>query len=347
MKCCIPNFLSTSYTRQLLSRKITLKNLKMDATQTNFVVVKHNDIIEAKYQLSIFEERILLICISQIDSMSKLPINHKFEVSVSDVADLLETKEKGSIYTNLNTAVNRLFQRVLVIDTPTEDIKQSQIRWLSRIDYLNKKGVIRLTFSPEIIPYLSELNRDFTKYQLENVFNFKSVYSTRIYELLVRWGGREKEVCVDWIKERLQIENKYSRMDNFKKNVIDMAMKEINRDTNVKVDYKPVKKGRNIVAFKFTYTITQPQKKASLQQQQHSLFLNPPDVIDAKKSTPKTETTKKQFSSSSSTEYGPKGEFLWGLKRADVERNAKVGEGYEQAAKRIVEERKIAKSNAV
>lgn len=309
----------------------------MDANQINFVVVKHNDIVEAKYQLSIFEERILLICISQIDSMSKLPINHKFEVSVSDVADLLDTKEKGSIYTNLNTAVNRLFQRVLVIDTPSDDIKQSQIRWLSRIDYLNKKGVIRLTFSPEIIPYLSELNRDFTKYQLENVFNFKSVYSTRIYELLVRWGGHEKEVGVDWLKDRLQIENKYTRMDNFKKNVIDMAMKEINRDTNVKVVYEPVKKGRNIIAFKFTYSITKPQKKATLQQQQHSIFLTPPDV----------SKSKKQTSSSHTAEYGPKGEFLWGLKRADVERNAKVGEGYEQAAKRIVEERKIAKSNAV
>jgi plasmid replication initiation protein len=43
------------------------------------------------------------------------------------------------------------------------------------------------------------------------------VYSTRIYELLVRWGGHEKEVEVDWLKDRLQIENKYTRMDNLKK----------------------------------------------------------------------------------------------------------------------------------
>jgi plasmid replication initiation protein len=310
----------------------------MDTNQTNFVVVKHNDIIEAKYQLSIFEERILLICIAQIDSMSKLPINHKFEVSVSDVADLLDTKDKGSIYTNLNAAVGRLFQRVLVIDSPSEDIKQSQIRWLSRIDYLNKKGVIRLTFSPEIIPYLSELNRDFTKYKLGDVFNFKSVYSTRIYEILTMRQGREKEkeINLDWLKERLQVEDKYSRMDNFKKNVIDIAVKEINRDSDMKVAYEPVKKGRNIVAFKFTYTITKPQKKATLQQQ-HSIFLTPPDAPKSKKQTPSSHTA----------EYGPKGEFLWGLRRADVERNAKVGEGYEQAAKRIVEERKKANSNAV
>jgi plasmid replication initiation protein len=311
----------------------------MDTNQTNFVVVKHNDIIEAKYQLSIFEERILLICIAQIDSMSKLPINHKFEVSVSDVADLLDTKDKGSIYTNLNAAVGRLFQRVLVIDSPSEDIKQSQIRWLSRIDYLNKKGVIRLTFSPEIIPYLSELNRDFTKYKLGDVFNFKSVYSTRIYEILTMRQGREKEkeINLDWLKERLQVEDKYSRMDNFKKNVIDIAVKEINRDSDMKVAYEPVKKGRSIVAFKFIYTITKPQKKTTVQQQQHSIFLTPPDA-------PKS---KKQASPSHVAEYGPKGEFLWGLRRADVERGARVGEGYEQAAKRIVEERKKAKSNAV
>jgi plasmid replication initiation protein len=317
----------------------------MFMSDSQFVVVKHNCIVEAGYTLTTYEQRILLTCIAQIDSTKPITANDEFEVSVLDIADLVKV-ETHAVYDYLNEAVKRLAERWLIIETPTDIDKQLRTRWISAITYRKKRGVIKLTFAKHILPYLSDLSREFTQYKLSNVSNFKSSYSFRLYEFLKRWVNiGEKQFSVEWIREKLEIQNKYPRMDNFKKDVIDVAVKEINEHSDMTVAYEPVKKGRNIIAFKFTYTITKPQKKTTVQQQQHSLFLNPLDVI--KKSTSKTETTKKQFTSSSSTEYGPKGEFLWGLKRADVERNAKVGEGYEQAAKRIVEERKKANSNAV
>jgi plasmid replication initiation protein len=316
-----------------------------NSNSSNLIVVKHNCIIEADYRLTVYENRILLTCIAKIDSTKPVKENMIFSISVQDIAELANISPT-SAYGKLKESADSLFNRIVTINDPSRYEKPFKTRWAYGVMYFENEGRIELKFAKDILYYLSNLTKNFTQYPLTDVIDFQSTYSMRMYEILKCKGHTgEKIIAVDWIKKRFEIIDKYPRMQNFKTNVIDIAVNEINKKTDMTVDYEPVKKGRNIVAFKFTYTVTQPQKKASLQQQQHSLFLNPPDVI--KKSTSKTETTKKQFTSSSSTEYGPKGEFLWGLKRADVERNAKVGEGYEQAAKRIVEERKKANSNAV
>ncbi|MEN9757913.1 MAG: hypothetical protein RL755_2100 [Pseudomonadota bacterium] len=241
-------------------------------SNSKLIVVKHNSIIEAGYELSVFEHRVLLVCIAQIDSMKALSVNDEFEVSATDIADLVNTKSHA-IYDYLDESVKRLAERWLVIETPNEKIKQSKIRWISQIDYLNQAGTIRLTFSKGILPYLSELRRDFTKYRLSNVMNFKSMYSSRIYEILARWGGGEKVLEVSWLKEKLQLTDKYARISSFKHDVIDIAIKEINSYSNMRVRYEQIKQGRNVIAFKFIYVIS-PSKKQSQQQQKYSSFLN-------------------------------------------------------------------------
>ncbi len=241
-------------------------------SNSKLIVVKHNSIIEAGFELSVFEHRVLLVCIAQIDSMKPLSVNDEFEVSASDIADLVNTKSHA-IYDYLDDSVKRLAERWLIIETPNEKIKQSKIRWISQIDYLYQAGTIRLTFSKGILPYLSELRRDFTKYRLSNVMNFKSMYSARIYEILARWGGGEKTLEITWLKEKLLLTNKYARLSSFKHDVIDVAIKEINSYSNMTVKYDQIKHGRNVIAFKFIYVISH-EKKQSKNQQKYSSFLN-------------------------------------------------------------------------
>ena len=182
---------------------------------SNLIVVKHNDVVEAGYQLSIYESRVLLTCIAQVNSMKPLMIDDKFEVSVNDVADLAKVNHKNA-YKALNSAIERLAQRWVVIDTPSKEVKTLKTRWISGIRYMNQEGVIQLTFAGDMLPYLSQLSREFTKYRLENVLKFKSTYSIRIYELLCKWGGNEKVLTVDWIKEYFQLIDKYDRIGHFK-----------------------------------------------------------------------------------------------------------------------------------
>jgi plasmid replication initiation protein len=248
-------------------------------------VVKHNAIINAEYELTLFEQRVLLSCISKINSMNKLSSNDLFEVSVEDIADLISTTDKGSIYTHLNSTVKRLAERWLVIDYPLDDneVKQKRTRWISGIDYMKREGVIRLTFAPGIIPYLSELSKNFTQYKLDSVVLFKSIYSFRLYEMLVMWGVKgEKTVQIEWLREKMQLLDKYKNASDFKKWVIDVAVDEINRLSNsVVVSYESIKRGKSIAAFKFTYTIKKSPARPNIQQDEifHSTSTLSTDLI--------------------------------------------------------------------
>ena len=74
----------------------------------------------------------------------------------------------------------------------------------------------------------------------------KSVYSARLYELLIQWKsiGRTPEFKLDIFREQLGIGiNEYQRMDHFKTRVLDMAVEEINAKTDIQATYKQHKKG--------------------------------------------------------------------------------------------------------
>lgn len=225
----------------------------------NLIVVKHNRVIDAEYAMSIFEQRILLTCISKIDSTKELENNHIFVVTVDDIIDLVDVP-RASAYPNLKRACDALFENVVHIETPEDpDAKVLKTRWVYGIGYVEHKGMIKLRFTPEIMPFLTQLSRDFTQYKLVHVLKFKSAYSYRLYELLCRWGQTEHTFTVAWLREKFQLTNKYERMVDFKNNVIDVAVREISATSDIKVTYEQVKKGRNIVAFRFIYTRT-PEK---------------------------------------------------------------------------------------
>lgn len=220
-------------------------------------VVKSNKVVEASYMLTLAEQRVLLACIAQIDSKQELTEGYRFEVTAAGVADLVGLDNLSTVYRDLKKAADKLYERSVVIDDPDPDnpkIEQRKTRWISSIDYIPGEGKLALSFSVGIIPYLSQLSREFTKYKLKHVARFESVYSIRLYELLVQWSSAgEREIEVEWLKRQFQVESKYSRVVDLKKRVIDPAVAEINGHSNLWVEYGQRKSGRTITHFQFQF----------------------------------------------------------------------------------------------
>jgi plasmid replication initiation protein len=220
-------------------------------------VVKSNKVVEASYMLSLAEQRVLLSCIAQIDSTAVLTEEYRFEVTASGVADLVGIENLSNTYRDLKTAAEKLYERSVTIDDPDPDnpkITQRKTRWISSIDYVPGEGKVVLSFAFGIIPYLSQLSREFTKYKLKHVARFESVYSIRLYELLVQWNSSgEREIEVEWLKNQFQVGDKYSRLVDLKKRVIDPAVEEINKHSNLWVKYGQRKSGRTITHFQFQF----------------------------------------------------------------------------------------------
>lgn len=218
----------------------------------SLTVVKHNRIIDAEYSMSVCEQRVLLTCIAKIDSIKTLNPERIFTVSVDDIIDLVDVA-RGSAYQHLKKTCDALFTNVVNIEIPGED-GILKTRWVDAVKYIDKASKIELRFTPEMVPFLTQLSRDFTKYKLVHVLKFKSAYSYRLYELICRWGNGEHTFTVEWLREKFQLFDKYERVVDFKNNVIDVAVGEINATSDIKVTYEQIKKGRNIVAFRFIYT---------------------------------------------------------------------------------------------
>jgi plasmid replication initiation protein len=57
----------------------------------------------------------------------------------------------------------------------------------------------------------------------------KSTYSIRLYEWLCQWlSVGDREIGVDWLKTQWQLSDKYQRLSDLKKWVIDVAVEEVN-----------------------------------------------------------------------------------------------------------------------
>ena len=235
----------------------------MGIDEKKLTVYKANEIVEAGYRLSLNEQRIVLACIAQVNSGKELSATDEFELSAKDFARLFAVSEDRA-YSELQEVAKNLYQRSLTIHNPDPKrpkIKKIEMRWISSISYMPEDGKISLCFSQKILPYLSELKGQFTKYELKHIGNMKSIYAIRLYELLMQWKGTgTRTVEIEWLKQQFQLEGQYPAMKDFKKWVIDPAVKDINTHSDFEVSWTQKKTGRRVTHFTFTFGEKKPVK---------------------------------------------------------------------------------------
>jgi plasmid replication initiation protein len=241
------------YVTSLLTRHdIGVTLLAMD----NLKVHKHNDLIQAKYSVMTMPEQLLLLAVIGKSDPREITAETLIEVTVSDFQDLLNSSRKDS-YGELKKAVKRLYNRSVVIDNPDPEnprLSSTETRWVSSINYFDGEGLIQLNLAPKILPYLANLKDNYTSFFVRHVASFKSSYGVRLYELLIQWQGKgSREIDIDWLRDQWQLQDKYQAMNDFKKRVIDPAMKDINDHSNLWVKFGQRKRGRKVVAFQFEF----------------------------------------------------------------------------------------------
>jgi plasmid replication initiation protein len=70
----------------------------------------------------------------------------------------------------------------------------------------------------------------------------------------------KKEFSIAELKHRLELEDQYDRTDNLKLRVIDPAIKDINKHSDILVDYTQRKTGRAVTHFIFTFKSKERKK---------------------------------------------------------------------------------------
>ena len=237
----------------------------------NNIVVKKNEFLKFKYSLSLNEQRLLLACISKIDSRKPILPEQEFFVTVQEMSDLFDEK-RDNVYRDLKIACKKLRSAFI---TTNDREKDKEINWVSTATYWKDESRISIVFNSAVLPYLSSITEKFFKYRLADVKDFQSVYSLRFYELLHQFqsnGSGSQEIEVDELRALLNLEDKYAIFGELKRSVIDKAITEINQYSNLTVSYGERKRARKVVAIQFAFETKQKvlevdhKKQMSLEQ---------------------------------------------------------------------------------
>lgn len=238
-----------------------------DKKQT--VIRKSNELIEARYRLSIAEQRLVLLLAAEIESDDA---DFKdYELKVADFTSMFSLETNKSVYEQVEHAADNLLGKIITLQEG-DDVEKTV--WLSYVKYAKGSGTVKIRFDKSLKPYLLQLQGHFTQYNLKHVIGFKSQYSIRLYELLkmevfkAKNGKLDKTFDLQELKEFLGISKKeYTVFDNFKRRVIQPAVKEISTQTDLNIiNVDGIRTGRKITSLIFTVQILSEQKMKEKQQ---------------------------------------------------------------------------------
>jgi len=223
------------------------------------LIVKDNALIQASYTLDTVEQRLILLAIAEARQTGHgITENSLLEVHASSYINTFNV-EKHTAYTVLRDASKSLFDRYVTyhdVNPKTGKDRSFHCRWVDKIGYETQSGIVFLRFTQDIVPLITRLEENFTKYELEQVSRLTSSYAIRLYELLIQWRSAGKTPVFDLsiFRQQLGVEpHQYKTMSNFKTYVLDFALNQINELTDITAKYEQHKKGRTISGFSFTF----------------------------------------------------------------------------------------------
>lgn len=164
--------------------------------------------------------------------------------------------ELVSCYRILKNAGKQLMKTSITLEKPDLFVTQ-EINVCAMVEYQHKEGAIKVEFTPNIMPYLAQVKQKFVLYNLKDVANFGSLYSTRLYELIQEFkdtGWIMKSV--EQLREVFAVGKKYALYKDFKQRTFAHAINEINSQYEIDLTFEEIKERRKVIAIRFEFKPT-------------------------------------------------------------------------------------------
>jgi plasmid replication initiation protein len=165
----------------------------------------------------------------------------------------------NTTYRVLKTAGKKLARTAITLEKPDLFVTQ-EIPICSFAEYNNKEGSLTIEFNEHIMPYLAQVKQKFVLYNLKEIANFGSLYSTRLYELIQEFKDTGYIIkSVVQLREIFAVGKKFPDYNNFKRKTFAHAVDEINTQYEMNLSFTELKEGRRVVSIRFEFT---PSHKA-------------------------------------------------------------------------------------
>lgn len=235
------------------------------------LIIKDNALVQASHKLSEVEQRLILLAILKIrEAGDTIEACRGREITIH-ADDYIRTfgVDRQTAYRALKSAVLGVFEAKWGYQAINSrgNLEVVYERFTQNAVYVTAEACVRFRFADAIIPFLVQLEKNFTAYEINEVAKLSSRYSMRLYEMLMQFYDRKNKkgwmtISLADLRFRMGLlSHEYELMSNFKKFVLDLSVKQINEHTHLDVHYTQEKKGRSISGFKFIFE-EKKQKKS-------------------------------------------------------------------------------------
>lgn len=281
------------------------------------LIVKDNALINAAYRLDLTEQRLILMStVRARENGTGITADKPLVVRAEDYAEQFKVTRQAA-YMALKEATTGLFERQFTYEQVTQRGNREMVksRWVSQVSYIDAEGTVSIVLAPSVVPLITRLEKEFTRYDLEQVSGLTSGYAVRLYELLIAWRstGKTPEFSLEELRKRLGVsEGEYKLMRHFKARILNFSITQINENTDITAAYDQHKRGRSITGFSFRFDLKPSEKAAK------------PRKLRPTKAAAKNAEKGARF----------------GVPEGVIKANRQPGESYDDAALRFLDESK-------
>lgn len=235
----------------------SLQNKSVGLQSKNIVIA--NTLVRSAQSLSLAEKRLLFA------SVAKMGNNFgEVTLTASEYAETFDMPVKQA-YEQMKDACDNFFNRYFTLNIPDRvGIMKWKIRWLSSMGYEEGMGRVGLRFTEEVLPYLCDLTKEFTKYKLKQACALRSVHSWRLLELFEQQSSGWLNITVENFCHAMEAPEIYRlNYAHLRKKIIEPAIKELTEKDGWLIGFDFTKNGRKVHMLKFAFE-KDPQGRLSL-----------------------------------------------------------------------------------
>ena len=236
-------------------------------------VVEHNSLITSIAKMDKTPLKMFELAVSCINT-EEPPKDNTVYLSKADLFAFFKVSDNDK-HSRFKQAV-RAMQKEAYFEIKEEAGKGFKFKSIVPIPYVewtDYHDEVLIRFSPEIMPYLINLKKNFTQHALSEISELNSKYSIILYRWLsmnynqyehysVKGGRREEQVesyrnptiSIKELRTMTDTVKLYKEFRDLDKRVLKESLEEINTHTSFNVTYEKVKKGRSIDSIVFHIT---------------------------------------------------------------------------------------------
>lgn len=221
-----------------------------------------NQLVRMAHGLTLPEKRVVAMCLARLDATKQQRGRYSFELRAKDFADQFNLTVQAA-YMQLQEVGDKLLHRIA--QEVTQGPKGRRIKkwqWVSVAEYLDGEGLIRLTFNHEMTPHLVLLKKEFTSYRLSQASALRSLYSWRLFELLMQFKTRGLlRISVDDFCHAVEAPaTAQANFGELRRRIIEPAVSELTEKNGLAIEWSATKTSRKVTGLDFKFQIKRSSK---------------------------------------------------------------------------------------